>query len=172
MFSWLTFEAVCLALVSSWVSGDQLVFVNNSKEVANNIYAHVVLFDTETKDIQVIANGDSRLLNSGYEFLSGACICGDMYYAVWVDVPIEMGLIAVDLKDEKIYVSSTGYQYHTLSCLPSGSDGGNNSFLAVATQSTTEVTLNMISFDSSDSNKPFSEKVLTTFDLTKDYAWG
>eukprot|EP01084_Bolivina_argentea_P059641 108933_1 len=93
--------------------GTTLVFVNNSDLIGPKITDYVVTFDTVTKQ----GKAYYTTIPSNDEIYSGAVVCGDMYYGVWVQLLAATGLFAFDLSNGNLtsYVTASN-NYHILQC--------------------------------------------------------
>lgn len=115
-------------------ASSKIIFTEMPPSIPGNFTTYQ--YDLETKHLSTIATGAEGSYTA-WDFLSGAAVCGNTYYAAIDDSIIDWGLtaISIDTGDVRLWNSKlmpTNNLLHNLWCDPSGDEG---SLLSV--QSTT-----------------------------------
>jgi len=103
------------------------------KDVAAQLYftASSTLIPSSSSQIWTLPeNGDLEKLEMVLDLpapdeelgaLSGAVVCGDIYYAVWTDIPLYYGVFGMNITSgELLFKDQTDLLFHTMDCAPGG----------------------------------------------------
>eukprot|EP01084_Bolivina_argentea_P074832 135717_1 len=134
-----------------------LYLTNNSREVAPKITDYVLKFDTDSSTLDAYRTS----IPPGDEIVSGAIICGDIYYAAWVDVPVATGLFSFNITSNTLLsYFEMNNNYHTMTCTSTP-----NVVLVVSNNfgSPPVYELDEITFKNDNSKDPYTKKVVGTF---------
>ena len=143
MLSKLT-SIIALGLTTT-VGSTKLYMMNNTKVVPGT--SSLLEYDTTTNNYVVISK-DSSLQASVNDCIDAAVVCGNTWYGVWTDVPVNDGIVSIDLKTGKRQYLGPGMDggviHHALGC---NNDDNTLYTLASKTNNGKPVTFHVTSYN-------------------------
>lgn len=122
----------------------KLYMLNNSQIVPGS--PALLAYDHSTNKYATVANLPTQV--SEDEMVDAAVVCGDMFYAVWAEVPITDGVLGIDMNSgqTKVYSNGgvSGQIFHALAC---GDKPGSLLALSTTPKSGGGLDFQLVSYD-------------------------
>ena len=165
------FNFCLLTFLSVVAAGKELYLMSNKNEVPGyNTFYKIDQPDQGKSKAEALSTNQFDANNN---YLSQACICNGIYYAIWDDIAVNAwGITGIRLTNETknsmdtFELSTTPHFFHSLACGPN-----KNELIGIGNIPGADIRFNLISLDISDPDNTVETILYDGFDNTQGNLW-